>query len=46
MSRGWRMLVGVPPELGSEDRNGATVVLSAVPSLKTGFAFNALNKST
>src|SRR6185295_17455410 len=44
--RGCRMVVGVPPELGSGDRNGATVVLRAVPSVRTGFAFSALNRST
>src|SRR5580765_3654694 len=39
------MLIGVPPELGSDDKNGAidTLLPSDVDSVSTGFAFNALN---
>ena len=42
------MLSGVPPVFGSVERNGAidTLLPSAVPSVRTGFAFSALNKFT
>src|SRR5213593_1679643 len=46
MIRGCRIVNGVPPALGSVDRNGATVVLSAVPSLRIAFELSALNRST
>src|SRR5579864_2038403 len=46
MRRGWRIVNGVPPALGSDDTKGATVELRAVPSLRMAFPFNALNRST
>ena len=39
--RGRRMLVGVPPAFGSYETNGATSVLSAVPSVSTVFELRA-----
>src|SRR6478672_2820333 len=46
MIRGCRMLSGVPPLFGSDERNGAidTLLPSAVPSVRTGFAFSALKR--
>ena len=40
------MVNGTPPADGSDERNGATVVVSPVPSLRTAFEFVALNRST
>ena len=42
------MLIGVPPERGSDDENGTidTLLPSAVASVRTGFAFSALNRFT
>jgi hypothetical protein len=40
------MVSGTPPALGSDDTKGATVELSAVPSLRMAFPFSALNRST